>query len=115
MGVLSMQTLCHNLAKKKVPTHMRVVEDIQFRPIGTTGQACVQTKSVVHFVEMHSGSPKRLMQAKRGPNHLQVYLAENLDQVSFVCCSFIRFCFSILWFGSIVLGLEKPLSLYGGH
>jgi uncharacterized protein (DUF39 family) len=76
-----------NLKRNKVPAYMRVVEDIKYRPIGSTeinGKVVpvpVRTKSVIHVVQIHDGDIKRFMGSQ--VSHLQVYIAKDLGQVSY--------------------------------
>jgi hypothetical protein len=71
--------LDRNLSERRVPRYMRIVEDIKYRPAGITRASEIRRKSIVHFVEMHSGRINRLMEET---SHFQVYIAKDLGQVS---------------------------------
>jgi hypothetical protein len=84
----SLALLKKNLASKKVPRYMRVVEDVIYRPIGKTRASDNRTKSVSHFLAMHNGNLPRLSSTV---SHLQVYIVRDLGKVSLFPITAIKF------------------------
>ena len=65
-----------------VPRYMRIIEPVSHRKVGENKAKEVQTKEIVHFVELHNGKLDKLFaDESNGVFYKQIYLAKDLSKV----------------------------------